>query len=197
MTIQYSELQLDALRELANIGSGNAATALSNMLGRTIDIAVPAANAVTLAEAVDGVGDPGEIVTGVLIAVDGDLPALVLLVFTPEQAAALCGLLGVESGGEWGVSALGEVGNILGCSYITALSALTGFDLEPSPPQTVDDMLGAIVSTALVAGAQATDLALLLDSKMDVEGTECSFAFIFVPASDRVPSLLDALGVGT
>lgn len=196
MTIQYSELQLDALRELANIGSGNAATALSNMLARPVEIAVPSASAVPLAEAVDAVGDAEAIVTGVTIAVSGDLDALVLLVFTPDQAAALCRMLGVEPDSEWGASALGEVGNILGCSYINALGSMAGMALEPSPPETVADMLGAIVSTALVAGVQATDLTLLLDSKLEVEGTACSFAFVFVPAARGVAELLERLGVG-
>lgn len=196
MTIQYSELQLDALGELANIGSGNAATALSMMLGREVAITVPSAKAAQLADAVDAIGDPAELVSGVVISVSGELEALVLLVLTPDQAEALCALLGVECDSEVGLSALGEVGNILGGSYLTALGAMTGMALEPSPPQTVVDMLGAIVSTALVAGLDSTDLALLLDSRLSVDGSSCSFAFLFVPAADGVVELLRRLGVG-
>ena len=196
MTTNYSELQLDALREAANIGSGNAATALSNLLGRPIGLSVPDAKALPLADAVDELGDPESFVTGVVIVVGGDLDALVLLVFTPAEAAALCELLGVEAESDWGISALGEVGNILGCSYITALGGLTGMSILPSPPETASDMLGAIVSTALVAGLESSDLAIILDSKLEVGGTESSFGFLFIPAVRGVAQLLDRLGVG-
>ena len=195
MTTHYSELQLDALRELANIGSGNAATALSTMLGRPINISVPSAFAVPLAEAVETVGPADLEVTGVVIPVEGDLEALVLLVFTPAEAATLCRLLGVEPDTDVGVSALAEVGNILGCSYIGGLAALAGLDMSPHPPETIVDMLGAILSSALVTGVQASDLALLLDSKLEIEGEACSFVFVFVPDEAGVAGLLQRLGV--
>ena len=115
---RYSELQLDALRELANIGSGNAATALSGLLGRSIDVSVPNALALPLADAVDAAGPAEAIVTGVVLPVYGDLDAIVLLLFTPEDADELTGLLGCEPGSEVALSALGEIGNILGSSYV-------------------------------------------------------------------------------
>lgn len=195
MATNYTELQLDALREAANIGSGNAATALSNLLRRPVAISQPSARALPLAEAIDEVGDAGMLTTGVLLLVEGDLEALVLLLFTPAEAAALCELLGVQDPA-WRESALGEVGNILGCSYINALAAMTGMSAAPRPPETVSDMLGAIVSTALVAGLRADDLAILMNSKLDVDGSRCGFAFLFVPAIDGADRLLDRLGVG-
>src|SRR3954447_8139174 len=89
----FTTLQLDALRELANIGSGTAGTALSQMLGRSVDISVPNALVLPLAEAVDAVGAAEEDVTGVVIPLQGDLDAIVLLVFPVADAATLCGLL--------------------------------------------------------------------------------------------------------
>ncbi|HEV7641675.1 MAG TPA: chemotaxis protein CheC [Gaiellaceae bacterium] len=195
MTIQYSELQLDALRELANIGSGNAATALSQMLGRPIDVSVPNALALPLADAVDAVGAADTIVTGVALPVFGDLDAIVLMLFSEEDEQTLCTLLGVEAGTEVGRSALGEIGNILGCSYIGALGAMTGLVLEPAPPQTVTDMLAAIVETVLASHAEATHLALLLDSDLIVENAECSFSFMLVPNEAGVAELLSRLGL--
>jgi chemotaxis protein CheC len=195
VTIQYSELQLDALRELANIGSGNAATALSQMLGRPIDVSVPNALALPLADAVDAVGAADTIVTGVALPVFGDLDAIVLMLFSEEDEQTLCTLLGVEAGTEVGRSALGEIGNILGCSYIGALGAMTGLVLEPAPPQTVTDMLAAIVETVLASHAEATHLALLLDSDLIVENAECSFSFMLVPNEAGVAELLSRLGL--
>ena len=192
----YSDLQLDALRELANIGSGTAATALSSMLGKPIDVSVPNALALTLADAVDAVGDPETIVNAVVLPTFGEIEAVVLLLFKPEAAATICGLLGVDADTEVGLSALGEVGNILGSSYIGAFASMTGLEIEPRPPELVTDMLGAIVATVLVANAETTDLALMLDSDLSVECEECSFSFMLVPTADGVKELLTRLGLG-
>ena len=192
----FTSLQLDALRELANIGSGTAGTALSQMLGRSVDISVPNALALPLAEAVDAVGSPEEDVTGVVIPLTGDLDAIVVLVFPVADAAALCGLLGVDAGTEHGISALGEIGNILAASYIGSLSAMTGLGLDLTPPQTVTDMLAAIVATVLASRSEATDTALILDSELRVEGESCSLSFLLLPTTDGVSEILSRMGVG-
>jgi chemotaxis protein CheC len=195
MSTNYTALQLDALRELANIGSGTAGTALSQMLGRPVDISVPAALALPVADAVDAVGAPEEEVTGVVIPLAGDMQAIVLLVFPTADAGTLCGLLGVEPGTDVGLSALGEIGNILGASYVGSLGAMTGLDLEPTPPQLVTDMLAAIVSTVLASTATTTDQALILDSELTVEGESCSLSFLLLPAAGGVDALLARMGM--
>ena len=110
MTPRYTELQLDALRELANIASGNAATALSQMLGREVELSVPRVLALPLADAIEACGAPDESVTSVVIPLEGDVDGLVLLLISCEGARALCRLLGVEPGSEIGDSALREIG---------------------------------------------------------------------------------------
>ena len=195
MKTSYSEMQLDALRELANIGSGTAATALSSMIGVAIDVSVPTALALPLADAVDAAGPADATVTAVVLPIFGDLDAIVLLLFPPDDAATLCGLLGVEADSEVGLSALGEIGNILGSAYVGALGMMTGLNLEPRPPQTVTDMLGAIVSSVLATGAEATDIALLLDSDLLIEGTEASLSFMLVPSKHGVGEVLARLGL--
>jgi chemotaxis protein CheC len=192
---QYSDLQLDALRELANIGSGKASTALSSMLGRSVDISVPAARVLPMAEAVGVIGDPEAEATGVVLGVVGDMGASVLLLFTPHDARLMCGLLGVESGTELGESALQEIGNIVGTSYINALAEMTGMALEPTPPATATDMLGAMVQTVLAERAGASNVALLLDSKLLVEGEDCAVSFLLVPEQGGVDQLLARLGL--
>jgi chemotaxis protein CheC len=160
---RYTETQLDALRELANIGSGKASGALSSMLGRSVDITVPSAS--------------------------------VLLLFTPRDAELMCGLLGVEAGTEIGVSALMEIGNIVGSSYINALAEMTGLDLEPSPPAAATDFRSAIVETVLAERAGAGDSALLLDSDLVVEREDCSVSFLLVPDEGGVELMLGRLGL--
>jgi len=192
---RYTDTQLDALRELANIGSGNASTALSSMLGRTVDITVPSAFMLPMAEAVGTIGDPEAEATGVVLGVLGDMPASVLLLFSPRDAELMCGLLGVEAGTEIGTSALMEIGNIVGSSYINALAEMTGLALEPSPPAAATDMLGAIVQTVLAERAGAGDMALLLDSDLVVEREDCSVSFLLVPDQGGVEQMLAGLGL--
>jgi chemotaxis protein CheC len=192
---QYSDLQLDALRELANIGSGTASTALSSMLGRSVDISVPAARVLPMAEAVGVIGDPEAEATGVVLGVVGDMGASVLLLFTPHDAELMCGLLGVQAGTELGESALQEIGNIVGTSYINALAEMTGMALEPTPPATATDMLGAMVQTVLAERAGASNVALLLDSKLVVENEDCAVSFLLVPEQGGVDQLLARLGL--
>jgi chemotaxis protein CheC len=192
---RYTDIQLDALRELANIGSGQASGALSSMLGRSVDITVPSASVLPMAEAVGTIGDPEAEYTGVVIPIVGEMPASVLLLFTPKDAELMCRLLGVESGTEIGVSALMEIGNIVGTSYINALAEMTGMELEPAPPGAATDMLGAIVESILAERAGAGDSALLLDSDLVVEREDCSVSFLLVPDAGGVELMLGRLGL--
>jgi chemotaxis protein CheC len=196
VSTQFNDLQLDALRELANIGSGTASTALSAMLGRSVDISVPTAAALPFADAVDAIGPAERVVTGVVIGVKGDMAATVLLLLGEGDAATLCGLLGVDPADEMAISALGEIGNIVGASYINALGAMTGLEMEPEPPLSATDMLGAIVATVLAGRSADDDIALVLDSDLTVEGEDCSIGFLLVPSQGGVQELLTRLGLG-
>jgi chemotaxis protein CheC len=191
----FSELQMDALRELANIGSGTASTALAAMLGRPVDISVPTAQALPFADAVDATGPAERVVTGVVIGVKGELDATVLLLMGENDAAVLCGLLGVDPADELASSALGEIGNIIGASYINALGCMIGLELEPEPPVSATDMLAAIVATVLAGKAQGDDIALVLDSDLTVEGEDCAISFLLVPSRGGVEELLARLGL--
>ena len=195
MSSSLSEVQLDALRELANIASGTAATALSQMLAREVEINVPRALALPPADAVDECGDPEQHVAGVVVPIQGDIDGKVLLLIPYEQAEILCGLLGVEAHTEVGDSALREIGNILATSYLNGLGAMTGLEMEPSPPLLHTDMLAAIVSSLLIDTAAADDLALVLDSELDVSGDPCSISFLLLPTSGVISDLLAPLGL--
>lgn len=192
---RYTDMQLDALRELANISSGTAATSLSQLLGREVDLNVPKAFALPLADAVDASGDSGKEVTGIALTVEGDVEGIVLLLVKPDGAATLCNLLGVEPGTEVGDSALGEIGNILGAAYLIALSSMTGLELLPGPPHVVTDLLGAIVASVLAQTVGHGDTALVLDSELDITGEPCAISFLLLPNEGGVRDLLAPLGL--
>jgi chemotaxis protein CheC len=195
MTPRYNDMQLDALRELANISSGTAATSLSQMLGRDVDLSVPKAFALPLADAVEASGDPAETVTGIALPVEGDVDGVVLLLVKPESVATLCKLLGVEAGTEFGDSALAEIGNILGAAYLMALGSMTGVSMLPGTPCVVTDLLGAIVASVLARTVGHGDTALVLDSEMDITGEPCAISFLLLPNSGGVNDLLAPLGL--
>jgi len=193
---KYTEIELDALRELANIGSGTAATALSGMLGIPIDVTVPTAAAMPLADAIDATGPAEACVTGVAVALAGQFAGTALMLFPDDDVATLCGLLGLEPDSEYAASALGEVVNIVCASYLGALGDMTGLEFDIGPPQQVVDMLGAIVGSILAMNAGASDTALMLDSALIIEGQACSLSFLLIPAADGVDELLTQLGLG-
>jgi chemotaxis protein CheC len=107
----------------------------------------------------------------------------------------LCELLGVQAGTELGDSALCEIGNIMGTSYLNALAAMTGFELGPRPPHLSTDMLGAIVASALVQTVGDADMTLVLDSELEVAEKACSMSFLLIPAAGGIHDLLAPLGL--
>jgi chemotaxis protein CheC len=191
----FTDLQLDALRELANIGSGNAGTALGSMLGKTVDISVPTAAVLPLAEAIAIAGRPDELRHGIVVPVVGDMEAIVLLLFPDADARTLCGIYGIEPSTPDGRSMLGEVGNILGTNYINVLAQMVSMTLEPRPPQVVEDMLGAILESVLLGRGEDVDHALILDSSLMVEDEQCSLSFLLLPNHGGVRQLLEQLGL--
>jgi chemotaxis protein CheC len=195
MTPTYSDTQLDGLRELANIGSGQAAAALSTMLGHPVDISVPTAAALPLADAVAVAGEPDEPRYGVLVPIVGEFQASVVLLLDERDAGTLCGVFGVTPDDEHGRSALQEIGNIVGTSYINVLAQMCGMEMEPAPPQVVADMLGAILATVLLARGDDIEHALVLDSELTVEGQPCSMSFLLLPAAGGVEELLGRIGL--
>jgi chemotaxis protein CheC len=202
MITRYDEQQLDALCELASIGSGTAATALAQMLGRPVELAVPRALALPLADALDAVGEPDAMVASVVLPTTasgggarGDAEMVVLLLFSYECAANLCEMLGVEPRSELGDSALGEIGNVLGASAVGAFAQMTGLALEPQPPHVLYDMLGAVVASLLSSTAGELDFALVLDASLTVEEAACGMSFLLLPTVVGAAELLGRLGL--
>jgi chemotaxis protein CheC len=190
-TQRLTELQLDALRELANIASGHAATALAQMLGTEVDLDVPSLVALPRGDALADYGSPGGPVAGVVTPLEGDIEGVVLLLIPNSDAETLCRLLGVVPRTEVGDSALREIGNILGASYLNALSAITGLELAPGPPRLSTDGPSALFS----GPADNAELVLVLDSVLHVAELPCSISFLLLPTAGGVSELLAPLGL--
>ena len=195
------ESQLDAMREVANIGAGHAATALSQMTNRKIMITVPRVNVRPLEEACDIVGTPGEVIAAILMHMMGDLTGRALLMFPQPSARTICDFrLRREIGttqnfGEMEKSALKEAGNILASAYLNALSDFMGMMLVPSVPSLTIDLSGAILSSAHLNFGHDRDYAFCVETSFRVEGTDESLGghFLLLPDIASVRSIFDAI----
>lgn len=195
-SLGFNELQRSALREIANIGSSHAATALSQLVGRPVEIKYSEALLTILAEAIDRIGAPMSQSALVDTPIKGD-GGTVLLVFPDDTGEALCQLLGTSLTDEMGRTALQEVGNILATSYLNAMVEMTGMELEPEPPTVEIDLLGQLLSQSAARGGSPTDPTVLMRSELTIESSTATFSFLFVPRIGSVDALLEHLGVGT
>jgi chemotaxis protein CheC len=193
--------QLDAMREVANIGAGHAATALSQMTNRKIMITVPRVNIRPLEDACDMVGTPDEVTAAVLMHMMGDLTGRALLMFPQRAAGTLCDyLLRRELGttsefGEMERSALKEAGNILASAYLNALSDFMGMMLVPSVPSLVIDLTGAVLSSAHLNFGHDRDYAFCVETSFRLEGASDPLAghFLLLPDIASLRSIFDAI----
>ncbi|WP_027625848.1 chemotaxis protein CheC [Clostridium lundense] len=190
-------MQMDALREVGNIGAGNAATALSQLLNKKIDMSVPAINVVPFDEIFAGIGGE-EIVYGVLVRVLGDTPGNILFVFEKETAVNIIELLiGVkeDSVSEMGNSVISEIGNIISASYMNAIAKFTNLTIIPSVPAVTYDMLGAILSTTFIESGQFDEYVLDVETQFLQDNSKISGHFYYIPMPGSLEIILNSLGV--
>ncbi len=194
MNRQLQEIQVDALREVANIGAGHAATALSQLVDRRIMIDVPKVEICSIEQAANAVGHDNTVVAAILMHVLGDLTGRSLLMFEKTGALELVDmLLKRERGqtkmlGELEQSSLKETGNILTGAYLNSLSAFMGLMLIPSVPSLAVDMCGAILTTAYLNFGQDRDRVIIMNTRFHFDPGDLTTAGHFVLLPDR-PSL--------
>lgn len=195
-----SEFQLDALREIGNIGAGNAATALSDMLSDRVLITVPELKVIDVKEMASILGGPENEVVGILVSMTDDINGMLLFILDKEFTHLLINILldekfdGFESITEMGMSALKEVGNMLSGSYINAISKMTNFDIRLSTPQIAIDMVGAILSfPAAEFGAMGDKLLFIEENFVSGENAIKSHLLI-MPEMNSLDKILDKLG---
>jgi chemotaxis protein CheC len=202
---KINHIHLDILREIGNIGAGHAATALSTMLNKAVDMKVPSVKIISFEEIMEMVGGSENIVASVFLRIVGDAPGCMFFMLPIEQAEKLLGdLLGGETVQltegqypEMPLSALQEVGNILSGSYLTSFSDFTGLSLQPSVPATSIDMAGAILSFGLFEISTVSDFAIVIDTAFSdmKELDEVKGHFFLLPDPESFAKIFNALGV--
>jgi len=199
---RLSEGQLDALKEISNIGMGHAATALSQLIGGTICLRVPRVTVTDIGQVPELMGGAERVVAGITLQILGDARGNILLVFPRESAQRLlaCLLHHEEKGlalNEVSASTLKEVGNILASAYLSALGSLLHMTLIPSVPMLAYDMAGAVVDYVLIELSQAGDLAMMVETEFHAvtPGTEAIKGhFFLLPDPDTLGFILNAVG---
>jgi chemotaxis protein CheC len=198
---EFKSLEIDAIREVANIGAGHAATALSQMIERTVMISVPEVSVVPLEEVGHLIGPPDHVVVGVLMQMMGDLTGRTLLVFPEPAARNLCDVLLRRPPGttqtfeEMEQSGLKEVGNILSSAYFNALSDFMGMMLLPSVPSLVIDYSAAVLTSTTLNFGQERDFVFCVETDLTMRDTEESVTghFMLLPDLPSLRAIFDAI----
>lgn len=196
---ELTELQLDALREVGNIGAGNAATALSQMIQKRIDMTVPQVDILTIDGVVSKIGSEEDRVIAVMLRILGDAPGNVMFLLTMESAHRLIEMLiGHNPFGEFNeyeISALQEIGNILTGAYINSIVKLTGMMMVSSVPAISIDMLYSLMTTAFVESGQYDEYMMCIEAKFTEGDKDIKGYFFYIPKPGSLEKLMGALGL--
>ncbi len=182
----FNYMDPDVLKEVANIGTGNAATSLSKMIGATIRMTVPEVNMQDFNQLAYAINGPENIVIAVLVYITGDISGMVMYVMEEESACTLVDLMmhkkvaDLQSFDEMDVSLITEVGNILCSSYLSALSTLLNLKIRPSVPSPSIDMAAAVLSVPAIEFGKIGDKVLFIKSNFGAEQKVPGY-FILVP----------------
>lgn len=194
--------QLDALREISNIGMGHAATALSQLVGKTVHLNVPKVSVVRISQVPEALGGAQQLVVGIYMQILGDARGNILLVFPLASAVELAEkllmkkLAKTEILTDLEVSTLKEVGNILASAFLNALGALLKLTLIPSVPVLSYDMAGAVVDYVLIDLANLGDISLMVETEFHSEEDRIKGQFYMLPGADSLEIILSSIGIG-
>lgn len=197
--IILNDLQKDALREIGNICAGNAATALSQLLKKKIDIIVPGILFLPIEEAPNVIGGANTLVVSLVLRVLGDLPSTIIFIFSQPDALTLAHLMTGRPVtpnsiiGDLERSALKEIGIILTNAYLGALGSFIRMSFVPAVPELIVDMAGAIVDYILIELSCKSQFALLIDSVFSEPSTSIKGHFFIIPNPEGLQIILKTI----
>ncbi len=200
MFADLTQLQLDALREISSIASGNAATSLSSLLGRRIDITAPRVTVEALENVAEILGGVEKVLTVIHIMVRGTLSGSILFILPPSESLSLINILTnqdrkkIEDLDELELSALKELGNIVTGSYTKALSDVLKIRIEFSIPGFAYDMLGAVLEEIIARLSLEVQYAVITESNFVVSGDIHRGHLVFIMSPNALRAVIDALG---
>jgi chemotaxis protein CheC len=195
-----SKQYMDVLRELGNIGAGNATTALAQMLQCKVDMKVPQVKLLAFNEVGATMGGEEQIMVGIYLMVEGDITGSIMFLQKLESAKHLVSMLmGMEESkesefSEMELSALKEIGNIITASYLNSLSTITNLKIVPSIPDICIDMASAILSVPAIEFGALGDNILLIQTQFTDE-IELDGYFVLIPDLESYEKIMSSLGM--
>lgn len=198
-----NEMQYDVLKEIGNIGAGNATTALSTMLNMKIDMSVPKVALVPFNDLSTYIGREDQTVVGLLLEMSDDVEGMMLFIFDMVSAHRLVNMLmGMGDApenseitfSEMEMSALNEIGNIVAGSYVTAMSTMTNLKINLSVPNLDIDMIGAMLSVPASEFGKYGDKLLFIQSQFG-EHDQINGYFLMIPELESYDKILESLGL--
>lgn len=198
---EMGNVEYDILKELGNIGAGNATTALSQMLQIRVDMDVPVVQLLPLEELPDLVGGAENILTGILFKLEDDLDGMIMFVTERASSVHLLDLLFQNTDrredhlSEMDLSALKEIGNIIVGAYLSSMASLTGLTVTTTVPSLAIDMAGAILSVPAIEFGMLGDHALLIQSCFKDEQIKVNGYFILIPTLGSYKKIMKSLGM--
>ncbi|MHB1125920.1 MAG: chemotaxis protein CheC [Bacillota bacterium] len=198
---KLTDMHFDALKEVGNIGVGNAATALSQMLNKVVGMEVPKVGVLPLEDIFSLIGGEEDRVACVILTVSGDAPGSVLFLLEEKSALNLVDMLlnnppgTTEEVDALAQSALAEVGNILAGAFLNAFSIITQITFTSSVPAFAFDMLGAVLTTALIESGHYEERALIIENRIYNEQVKIDGHFFLVPETGSLSTILGAMGL--
>ncbi len=196
---EMSDEYFDVLKELGNIGAGNATTALAQMMQCKVDMSVPRVQLLEFKKLGEAMVGEETVMAGIYLGIEGDIKGSIMFLLEKKAAKHLVGkLMGMESEGdefsEMEFSALKEVGNIITGAYLNSLSSITNLVIYPSVPDLTVDMAGAILSVPAIEFATLGDRMLMIQTQFFDE-MQLDGYFILIPDLDSYGRMLAALGI--
>lgn len=204
MSFEFDQVKtgvvIDVLREIGNIGAGNAATSLAKLIQKKVDMKVPVVRLLDFDEVPEILGGAENLVCGIFFKIEGDITGSIMFVLAKESALNLVGLLMPRENpdfDEFSVSALMEIGNILAGAYISSLSSLTNLNIKISIPAIAVDMAGAILSVPAIQFGLMADQVMIIQNQFieELSAKSVDGYFFMIPDMESYEVLLGSLGV--
>lgn len=195
-----NSMYVDVLKEIGNIGAGNATTAIANMLGLRIDMEVPNVQLLEVSKLGSAIYAEDETIVGIFLEVQNDIEGSMMFLLKMDSAHYLVNSLMMrdqsyqEPFDEMDLSAMKEIGNIIAGSYLSALSTMTNLVIAPSVPYIAVDMAASILSVPAIQFGQYGDNALLIETEFEADMAINGY-FILMPEQDSYDKILTSLGI--
>jgi chemotaxis protein CheC len=196
-----SPLHLDVLREIGNIGSGNAAMALSSMLSTRVDMNIPTVKILDISELAETLGGPEKQVVGILFSLSADFEGMMMFITEKQFAHLVLNVLmgkefdKFEDLGEMDISAIEEVGNIMVSAYMNAISQMTNLKIALSPPSIAIDMVGALLNVPAVEIEKYGDKALFIQDGFINDTNQVTSYLLLIPEVGYLQKIFKILGL--